>query len=188
MPPDDASIAASRELHQLFFALWPDESTRSRFAAAAEWLREQGAQGRWIKPERYHLTLHFLGRHAAAGEERLARACAAAGQVSAGGFELGIDRAGSFALARIPAWLGCSVPPVGLQALVATLGEGLHAQGLRVEGEPFVPHVTVLRDAALPVRATLPKPVRWRVEEFVLVDSRIQPFAPYRIVGRWRLR
>lgn len=188
MSMDDSSAATSHEVHQLFFALWPGDDTRSRLAGAAERLRAQGANGRWIAPERYHLTLHFLGRYAALGEDLLARACAAAERVSVGGFELGIDRAGSFALARIPAWLGTSSPPANLQVLVDTLGEGLRARGLRVQGERFMPHVTVLRDAAQPLQATLPEVVRWRVEDFVLIDSRIQPSAAYRIVGRWRLR
>jgi len=134
------------------------------------------------------MTVHFLGRYPEVGADLLARARAAAAQASVDGFDLGIDLAGSFPLARIPAWLGCSVTPPRLQALVDTLGKGLHAQGLQVQGAAFVPHVTVLRDATSALQATLPEPVRWRVEEFVLVDSRIQPYAPYRILGRWRLR
>lgn len=176
------------ELHQLFFALWPDDATREQLAVVAQQLREQGAVGRWIKPRRHHLTLRFLGRHAAIDEDLLARARAAAERVACSAFDLVLDRAGSFALPRIPAWLGCSSPPAELLALVDALGAGLHAQGLRVESDDFVPHVTVLRDASRPLRTALPQPVRWRVEDFVLIDSRIQPFAPYRIVERWRLR
>lgn len=175
-------------LHNLFFALWPDDATRERLAQAAQWVRAQGASGRWIQPSRYHLTLRFLGRHASPGDDLLARACAAADRVAAGGFELVLDRAGSFALARIPAWLGCAVVPAGLLHLVEALGTQLRAGGVHVDGDAFVPHVTVLRDASQALQATLPQPVRWRVEDFVLIDSRIRPPEQYRIVKRWRLR
>ncbi|HEX7770178.1 MAG TPA: RNA 2',3'-cyclic phosphodiesterase [Dokdonella sp.] len=188
MHPSESNPDPPHELHQLFLALWPDEDARARLAAGARWLREQGVRGRWIDPQRFHLTLHFLGRHAMLPRDVVAGACAAAGGVRASGFELDIDRAGSFPLARIAGWLGCDPETGALPALVHALADGLHAQGLRVQDETFVPHVTVVRDAAARLEAALPEPFRWRVTEFVLVDSRIQPFAPYRIIGRWPLR
>lgn len=181
MPP-------AHELHQLFFALWPGEGTREQLAAAARGLRAQGARGRWIDPRRYHLTLHFLGRHPVLDAGLCASARSVGSSVALASFDWVLDRAGSFAHARIPAWLGCARVPAGLQALWHALAEGLHAQGLRVQADAFVPHVTVLRDADSPVDRELPEPVHWRVDDFVLVDSRIQPFAPYRIIGRWPLR
>lgn len=178
-----------REAHHLFFALWPDEATRARMAAAAESLRAVAAHGRWIKPHRYHLTLQFLGEHAALPAVLLERAIDAAARVRVPAFDFALDVAGSFAKARIPCWLGCSEVPAGLQALFDTLGAALRENACRVVSAPrLVPHVTVLRGAEQSLNTRLASVVRWPVDEFVLIDSRTQPPAPYRILGRWPLR
>lgn len=178
-----------REVHNLFFALWPDEATRARIAAAADSLRAVAPQGRWIKPHRYHLTLQFLGEYAALPPLLLERAIDAAQRVRVPAFDLALDVVGSFANARIPCWLGCSEVPAGLRTLFDTLGSALRESACRaVGGARLVPHVTVLRDAERSLNAQVSAPVCWRIDEFVLIDSRTQPPAPYRILERWPLR
>jgi len=180
------------ETHNLFFALLPDEAARTRIAATAAWLQRQpdAPRGRWLKPERYHLTLPFLGEHARLSPELVERAMSAAGEVHAAAFDLELDVAGSFAgNARIPCWLGCREPPAALQALFDGLSAALRRHACRVVGGvPLVPHVTVLRDADRGMKLPLDPAVRWRVDEFVLIDSQTQPFRPYRMLGRWPLR
>jgi 2'-5' RNA ligase len=178
-----------RELHNLFFALWPDDATRAGIGAVAERLRlDQPTQGRWIKPSRYHLTLQFLGEYAALPADLVAKACTAAARVRVPGFDLTLDKIGSFGNAKIPCWLGCVQLPPGLQALSDGLGDALRGVGCRVAGSTqLVPHVTVLRDAQHALDLPLDPLLRWHVGEFVLIGSRIQPFAPYRILGRWPL-
>jgi 2'-5' RNA ligase len=181
---------APREVHNLFFALWPDEATRARIASAVETLRAGPVpQGRWIKPSRYHLTLQFLGEHPALPEDLIGCADRAAARVDAAAFDIDLDIAGSFGNTRIPCWLGSSEPPPGLRVLHDALGTALREAGCRVVGgTSFTPHLTILRDADRPLQARLAMPLRWRVEEFVLIHSRTQPIAPYRACGRWRLR
>ena len=182
--------APRREIHNLFFALWPDEAVRVRIAAVAEALRREPApQGRWIKPHRYHLTLAFLGEHAVLPVALLERASAAAGDVRASSFDLVLDVAGSFGKARIPCWLACSTEPPPLRALFEGLSRALQARGCKVHGgDRFEPHVSVLCDADGPLTAAPEIPVSWRVDEFVLIHSRTVPPAPYRVLGRWPLR
>lgn len=180
------------EVHNLFFALLPDAVTRARIAAAADGLqRRAGApRGRWLKPERYHLTLSFLGEHARLPPDLVGRAVSAASDVRAAAFDLELDRAGSFAgNARIPCWFGCRAAPTALQALFDDLSAALRRRACRVVGAArLVPHVTVLRDADRGVDLALDAAIAWHVEEFVLIDSQTQPFQPYRILGRWPLR
>jgi 2'-5' RNA ligase len=179
-----------REIHNLFFALWPDEPVRALISSVAESLHSSPVRrGRWIKPHRYHLTPAFLGEHAALPAALVERACAAAEGVRASAFDLVLDIAGSFGKTRIPGWLGCSAEPPALRALFEELSQALRTQGCRVRGgDRFVPHVTVLRDADQALRADLQTPVSWRVDEFVLIASRTLPPAPYRLLGRWQLR
>lgn len=46
---------------RLFFALWPPEHLRLRLWRSLEPLRESVHGVRWVPPERYHITLRFLG-------------------------------------------------------------------------------------------------------------------------------
>lgn len=59
---DLLGAAPSQELHRLFFALLPGLALRSEIAGAASGLeRVHRSGGRLLQPERYHLTLNFLG-------------------------------------------------------------------------------------------------------------------------------
>jgi 2'-5' RNA ligase len=181
--------APARELHNLFFALWPDEATRAGIAEiAARMQKNHPVPGHWLKPARYHLTLQFLGEHARLPADLVASACAAAARVRSPAFDLALDRVGSFANARV-CWLGCTQLPPQMLALFEQLGVLLAANGCRVVGgRQLVPHVTLLRDAEHELAFALSSALRWRVDEFVLIHSQIQPFLPYRIVERWPLR
>lgn len=180
---------APRETHSLFFALWPDDATRARIAAAADALHAGDAtRGRRIKPHRYHLTLHFLGERASFPHDLAAHAGAAAAGVHAATFDLPLDSVGSFDGAGKPCWLGCSTTPDALRSLYDQLGDALRRAGCRGAGGPrFVPHVTLLRDAERCTQARSPVRIDWHVDEFVLIHSRTQPPAPYRRLGEWPL-
>ena len=176
------------EVHNLFFALLPDDAVRARIGEAAAALRETHAPaGRWLREARYHLTLHYLGSFSKLPGDLVARACTAAARVRGAPFDLRFDRFGSFGNRAIPVWLGPSRPPPGLSALHASLVAELARESMRAGATSFVPHVTVLRDATRPFEASCAPAIEWRVDDFVLVDSRIQPPAPFRVLGRWTL-
>ncbi len=177
------------DAHNLFLALWPDAAVRGRLALAARAaIVANGLRGRPVDPARYHLTLHFLGRHAGLPQDVLARARAAAHEVSASAFTMRIDRVGCFRAARMPLWLGCRQPPEALGALHAALAAALRRHGCAPAREgALVPHVTVLRDARPACAAALDRPVAWPVDDFVLVDSAIGSGSPYAVVSRWPL-
>lgn len=181
--PADAGAAR----HRLFFALWPGEGVRASLSAAAGGLRSaHPVRGRWLAPQRYHLTLRFLGDCDGARESAALRAGA---MVRAAGFDLAIDRAGSFGGRSIPWWLGCGQLPPALRGLADALDAALRLTGLGVQpGPAFVPHVTVLRDA----QARLPDlpiaPVSWPVRDFVLVHSVPGSQSGYHVLARWPLR
>jgi 2'-5' RNA ligase len=174
--------------HRLFFALWPDAATRTAIAAATDAvLQAQPAQGRRLRPDRYHLTLQFLGDIPAERRDAvLAAATAAAANVDSQAFDLVLDQAGGFANAHVW-WLGPAGGPDGLRALWDALAVELPHHGVKPKASPgFSPHLTIVRDVAARLPATPIAPIRWRVDRFVLIDS--QPPKPYRIVGEWRLR
>jgi 2'-5' RNA ligase len=176
------------ELNRLFFALWPNEAVRAASAAAARDLKiRMQPAGHLSAAERYHITLLFLGDYVPVATEAAAREAAA--KVSAAPFELTLDHAGSFRNNRqIPWWLGTREPPAALRALYEHLRDTLNHAGVASERMRFVPHLTVLRDAKVPLPVTSIKPIAWSVDEFVLVRSRLdlKPVR-YELLGRWPL-
>lgn len=168
--------AAPRPTDRLFFAIYPDATTAAQIAALAQQLRTQhGLQGRPLKPERFHITLHHLGDYAGLPQDLVAAASMAGASVAAAPFDVTFDRAASFT----------STPrnrpfvlrgDGGLAALVAfqqSLGEALKKTVLGRWAKPgFTPHVTLLYDDRSVPEQAVP-PVAWTAHEFVLVHSLI---------------
>lgn len=176
------------EVNRLFFALWPDDVVRTACAEAARRLRLRMQPGGYLsKPERYHLTLLFLGDTVPADREAAARQ--AAGRVRSAPFTLRLDQAASFPRNRsIPWWLGSREPPPPLEHLHQRLREAMLRAGVTPDRMKFAPHLTVLRDARQPLPPTPIAPIDWAVDSFVLVRSRIDRSpVEYELLGRWPL-
>jgi 2'-5' RNA ligase len=171
-------------MHRLFFALWPDAPVRRRIESAANAL-EAGVDGRPIDPERYHLTLQFLGDFPVL-PDWLPGALRAARSVNAAAFPLDIDVVGGFPASRV-GWLGASTSPAGLLSLRSALRQALDANGVPLRPEPsFQPHITIRRNArAMPSDAIAP--IGWNVDGFVLIDSQAGRTPAYAVIGQWPL-
>jgi len=134
-------------------------------------------RGRWVNPSHYHVTVQFLGLHRGLPPETIARMKSAAGAARWAPFDITFDRADSFCGSRrFPCVLRCDqTSETPLQALWRELGAALRAQelGQLLREPPFIPHLTIAyADAAL--REPMPiQPIRWRVQELVLVASHV---------------
>lgn len=177
------------EVDRLFFALWPEDTTRAALAESAAGLRRRlHPVGRWIGAHRYHLTLHFLGDYPVFPEAIAARAAAAAACVQAAPFTLRLDQAASFRNRSIPWWIGPGETPPALKALWRALREQMVAHAVPYDAKlGLKPHVTVLRDAGQPLAVTPLPPVDWAVDRFVLVHSHLGAQSAYRLLGAWPL-
>jgi 2'-5' RNA ligase len=182
--------APAGEVHRLFFALWPDSAMRAQIAAATEGLKQYPHhRGRWLKPHRYHLTLHFLGEFPSAPEALATRVCEIATGVTGSAFTLTLDRAGSFRNRSIPWWLGCSRIPLEMSDLWDQLAVAMRSCAVPFESKlPLTPHVTVLRDCDVTLPSTPIPPLIWQVDDFVLIQSSMGAQSQYRLLGRWPLR
>ena len=161
------SAAASKsDRARLFFALWPDETVRAALAAIA---REAQAEcgGRAITPRNVHLTLFFVGSFELAGIPALEKA---AGSLRTTGFELVLDRLGYWPHNRI-VWLGSTHNPPPLAALATDLRSALGREGIQGEERPYVPHVTLVRNAGVKPAPRRIAPCRWEIRELVLAQS-----------------
>lgn len=153
---------------RVFFALWPDEAVRDQLDLAGRKLHE-ALGGRRMRRENLHLTLVFLGN---IPPKRLPDAIAAAEGVEIVPFSIDFDRYFCWKHNRVGFLAPSLVPPL-LQDLVRTLGERLSDRGFDFDDRPYVPHLTLVRDARCNRRPPEPAPVSWPVQDFVLVRSEI---------------
>ena len=181
--------APTGELHRLFFALWPDDALRVRIAdVAAKAITAHAPGGRSLKPDRYHVTLQFLGDFQPLPEALLDAARAAADTVRSPAFDLPLDAVGSFRGSDVW-WLGTHEAPPALHALFDALGRALAQHRVSVKSAAaFVPHLTIQRDVRRHIAPTPVPGLSWPVREFVLIDSQPGRGTPYEVVGRWPLR
>jgi len=150
---------------RLFLALWPPADVAAALHAhTGTWT--WSASARRTRPERLHITLHFIGAVAAADVLPLQRAL----DLPWSGCELVLDRAqvwpGGIAV------LEATELPAELAALHATLGDRLRGRGLPVEARRFRPHVTFARKAQGSRPPEGFAPLRWTAAPaYVLVQS-----------------
>lgn len=175
---DDGDSGPGRR--RVFFALWPDDATRSALVRATKHaVRLCG--GRPIAKDRLHITVAFLG---GVSEEQLASVRAAA-PVAVGAFELTLDLLGVWPQSRV-LWLAGRHVPDELNALEHELWKRLARRGFAPEERIYRPHVTLARRAR-PVEEAV-DPVSWRVTELALVESLPDGRnVHYEVLERWPL-
>jgi 2'-5' RNA ligase len=132
-------------------------------------------------PERWHLTLTFLGEVADPSSllPGLARVCAGREPV-----ELRLAGSGAFGRGG-PVWVGVEGDVAGLAALAGAVAQACRDVGVDVERRPYRPHLTVGRrgrpDPA--VLAAYAGPA-WTAGEVELVASRLGPSVEHRVLER----
>jgi len=151
---------------RLFFALWPDDATRT------ELMRLQASiRGRLIPYSNLHLTLAFLGQQPAALVPDLQEILS---RLAAETANLKLDRVGYFSRTHI-AWAGTHETPQELLQLAQELTLALAQHGIRLNNpRDFTPHITLARDAAPPQDFNF-EPIAWRAHQAALVQSDTMP-------------
>lgn len=159
---------------RLMFLLYPDAATAEKIAVEARRLREAlGLRGQPLLTDRFHITLHHLGDYVGLPNDMVAKGKMAGGALATAPFEVIFDKAVSFA--NRP-----GNNPFTLQGGegVAALIDFQKALGLKMAGaalkpdKQFVPHITLLYDGQV-VPAQDIAPIRWTVDRFVLVQSKL---------------
>ena len=129
-----------------FIAVELPDQTKQELVDMAAQLRRSGVRASWVRPERMHLTLRFLGEigedQAEAAGEFLASAYAGRDV-----FECRLHGAGAFPNARRPNVLWAGIAPLegGLAETQAVAEEAAQRIGLKAERRSFHPHLTLGR-------------------------------------------
>ncbi|WP_460683255.1 RNA 2',3'-cyclic phosphodiesterase [Modestobacter lapidis] len=156
-------------------------------------LRDAPGAPRWTPPERWHVTLQFLGEVPAAAVGPL-REAAAPAVAAAPPMSLQVSGAGTFGARRRPAvcWAGLAGDVVPLTSLADRLGAAARTVRLPVEDRPFRAHLTLGRwptgrpaDATLADRLAGYRGPVWPVAEVVLWRSHLGPVPRYERLAAW---
>jgi len=150
---------------RLFLAVWLPDALRDAVAdQMARWQWPPGA--RLQPPERWHLTLHFIGNVPRARMEEIAEGL----DVAFEPFELTLQQPRVW-----PGGIAVVLPsevPAALVDLHRRLAGALQALGLPVEDRAFRPHLTLARRAAgARSPADVPPMPPWRADGYRLVRS-----------------
>ena len=180
-------------MRRLFVAVDPPPAARDHLAGALAELQAAPGAPRWSLPERWHLTLLFLG---AVPDRQVDDLAAALGtQVAAGApGRLRLAGAGRFGSARRPqvAWIGVDGDVPSLADLARRLAAEARRRRLEVEDWPFRPHLTVGRwrpghpaDGALVDRLAGYRGPDWPVRAVRLMESRLGPRPVHEELATW---
>ncbi len=180
---------------RLFFAVTPPAGALTDLDRALAPLREAPGAPRWTPPERWHLTLLFLG---AVPAEQVEELVAAAGPAvaTAPPMTLRLAGAGRFGTRRRPQvfWAGVTGDDAALGALAARLATVARGLGLPAEDRPFRAHLTLGRrrpgrpgDGDLPERLAGHRGPCWPATEVELLESHLGPAPRYDRVAAWPL-
>lgn len=179
---------------RLFVAVDPPPSARAHLAAATEPVRAAATSLRWVPPERWHLTLAFLGEVDPAFVDPLSTGLARTAAVHAA-MELAVAGAGRFATVL---WAGIT----GDTDRLARLAAEVEAVTARVRGlrhapqrpaPAYRPHLTLARSRRGTGRPSVPQVLTgyegppWRAERIHLVRSDLGSQPRHTAIGSWRL-
>ncbi|MET3665687.1 2'-5' RNA ligase family protein [Caulobacter sp. 1776] len=159
---------------RLMFLIYPDPATAETIACEARCLRDAlRLRGQPLLTDRFHITLQHLGDYVGLPRDLVRKGEDAGQALTAAPFEVVFDKAVSFANrpGNNPFTLQGGE---GVQALVGfqqALGLRMAKAGLKPDKQ-FLPHITLLYDGQV-VPAQDIVPIRWTVNRFVLVQSKL---------------
>jgi len=170
---------------RMFFALWPDELTRTQFALAAAALpAECRAQG--VPGQNYHLTLAFVGDVAVSQRGALQQIGAS---LRLPGSTITFD---AYEYWREPQVIVAAARenPAALLELWSRLQQALQSSQAapRFKSSPLRAHVTFARKVAQAPVLQAMSPICWSARAFSLVSSDTRgAHSVYTVVDTWSL-
>jgi 2'-5' RNA ligase len=174
---------------RLFIAVDIDDATRAQVERISSRLRSKldtGANASWVRSDRMHLTLHFIGSADAAVEQQVRAVLAR--PIFEAPFDVAFDGVGCFPERGSPRvlWLGVSAGVDALRRLHSALDvSALPGLPPKHPAEPFMPHLTLARFRDRMPRGVLGKFLEIpasagpsRIDRVTLYESRLSPAGP----------
>lgn len=182
----DLGLPRLPELH--FFALRPDIVAARRMMTVGKWYRERhGLSARLYGADRLHLSLAPAMSRRGFRKDDVTAAFRAAACIRADPFTLTFGRLCTFGGRDKRPVVLCCDDVTALATLRNTLRYELVKVGLWHGPAQFRPHVTLFWDRCRISETKLDEPIRWTVEDFVLVRSAFGR-SRHANLARWPLR
>lgn len=170
-------------LARVFFALWPQASVQRELHALGAGYRLI-CDARAMRLETLHMTLLFLGEVSRTHFPQLMQAAA---KIAIPSFSIELNQLSFWQHNRL-AYATLQGETKLLVQLASALRQELIATGIPFKNHAFVPHVTLLRNVRRILELQSIKPITWRVDSFVLVESvKTAHGISYQIVKKWPL-
>ena len=150
---------------RLFIGLELSDEVRASLAEASE-VWKTTARAHFHEPDRYHMTLAFLGD---VDRERVPLLENTMRRVDWRPFAIESGAPGSFASGAL--YYGVREPCPGLYAAYRAVADALRADGWPYDDKPFRPHITVARQAKACGAPPLLTPWRQEVRYLTLFES-----------------
>ncbi len=151
---------------RLFLAFWPNEQQLEKLH---ELQCDYVGRGREVLPENFHVTLLFLGNISYDMTDCFVQDLQ---DISTQPFHMKLDRLGYFDKTKI-FWVGPTRVPQELESLYKSVRNYAQYCGISKLSKRYVPHVSLLRNSEIPISNRDFAPIEWEVEEFCLVESRL---------------
>ena len=167
---------------RLFFALWPDDETRTRIAEVAKIFESNEIKP--VKISNLHITLEFLGEVSDQDRDQLIEKI---NKLQHQSFNLELTRVGWWRKPQI-LWIGTTHIPGELLQLVKSIKKCVRKQGLKIDKKEYKPHVTIARKIKQVVIPNKALHLLWQANSFVLVVSRSgENGVEYQVIQEWPL-
>ena len=135
---------------RLFIAIQLSDEMKKALVACMHDLKKQGVEGNYVPAQNLHMTLAFIGEYDDPGKVK-----EVIGKVPLPEFRLSLSEKGNFGNIL---WAGVKGNQK-LKTYVKDLRAALAAEGIPVDKEKFVPHITLIRKFSVkkPYQFHLPK-------------------------------
>lgn len=165
---------------RVFYALWPDDDTRTRIEQVRRVLSP--ASGRPVRTANLHVTLAFLGSIPPLQVEQLLGL-----DFSSQRFTLLLESLGWWQGPGV-IWLAPARIPAEMTSLVKQINALTTEMGIPRENRAYRPHLTLFREARCKPPIIEFSPVVWNIDQFSLVESStLQEGPQYQIIKTWPL-
>ncbi len=151
---------------RLFLAIWPNEQQIEKLL---ELQSSYVGRGREVLPENFHVTLLFIGNTPYELTDCIVQNLQ---DISVQPFHMKLDRLGYFDKTKI-FWVGPTDTPSELESLYKSVRNCVQYCGISPLSKRYVAHVSLLRNSQIPISNPDFTPIEWQVEEFHLVESRL---------------
>ena len=153
---------------RLFVAINFDRDTRSKLIALRDEVRTRSVRGSFVSPEKFHLTLAFLGE---CNSKQAAEARKAMKKAVFSPFDIRIDSLGRFKRDGSDLWWAGVFENEELLKLHRNLSDNLTRAGFSLEDKTFRPHITLGRKVVSRIAPRSVEPFGQRVTKIDLMES-----------------